>query len=243
VPDTLGWIVLVAGALVGSVIGGVAGFGAGVILLPLVAWTLGVRAIVPVLTVAMFLGNLSRVWWSRHDLDLRVVGRYLLGAVPATALGAVLYTGLTGASLGRIVGLFMLAAVLARRAFAAGRFRMRLRHFPLLGAAIGVLSSLVVTTGPIASLFFLAYGLRRGAFIGTEAACVLAMHLTRATVLSRYALLTWEAIVVGAVLGSAMFAGTWAARRILDRLSDHAFVLVVEALLVLLGLQFLVRPG
>ena len=41
-PDPIGWVVLVGGALVGSLIGGVAGFGTGIIMLPLVAWVLSV---------------------------------------------------------------------------------------------------------------------------------------------------------------------------------------------------------
>jgi uncharacterized membrane protein YfcA len=90
-PDPLGLAVLVATALVASVIAGVAGFGAGIILLPVIAWTVGVRAAAPVLTVTMLLGNLSRLWWSRHELDGRAAGRYLLGAIPATLFGVMIY--------------------------------------------------------------------------------------------------------------------------------------------------------
>jgi len=50
------------GALAGSLVGGVAGFGTGIIMLPLVAWVLGLRSAVPVLTVTMALGNLARIW-------------------------------------------------------------------------------------------------------------------------------------------------------------------------------------
>src|SRR5882724_8008889 len=92
-PDPIGWAVLVVGALVGSLVGGVAGFGTGIIMLPLVAWVLGLRAAVPVLTVAMTIGNLSRIWWSRGELDRAVVLRFALGAMPATALGTVIYAG------------------------------------------------------------------------------------------------------------------------------------------------------
>lgn len=241
-PDLLGWFVLLGGALAGSVVGGVAGFGAGVILLPLVAWTLGLRATVPVLTVTMLLGNLSRVWWSRHDVDRAVVAGFLLGAVPATALGAVLYAGVTNEWLARIVGGFLIGAVPLRRALASERFTMRLRYFTPLGAGIGLLSSLVVTTGPVNTPFFLAYGLRRGAYIGTEAVCAAVMHVTRGAVLARYALLTREAVALGVVLGATMFVGSWLARRALERMSDRGFLWIVEALLVVLGLQFLLFP-
>src|SRR5438128_5872521 len=86
-PDPIGWAVLVVGALVGSLVGGVAGFGTGIIMLPLVAWVVGRRSAGPVLTVAMTIGNLSRIWWSRGELDRAVVLRFALGATPATVPG------------------------------------------------------------------------------------------------------------------------------------------------------------
>jgi hypothetical protein len=54
---------------------------------------MGVRAAVPILTVAMVLGNLSRLWRSRREIEARVVAAFAAGAIPATALGAILYRG------------------------------------------------------------------------------------------------------------------------------------------------------
>src|SRR5215468_5968894 len=210
-PDPLGWTVLVVGALVGSLIGGVAGFGTGIIMLPLVAWALGIRSAVPILTVAMLVGNLSRIWWSRGEVDRAVVVRFTLGAVPATALGTAFFAGAPAEWLGRFVGVFLLSAM-------------------------------VVTTGPVNTPFFLAYGLRRTAFVGTEAVCSMAMHLARGATLARYSLLTREALIVGLVLGGTMFLGTWAGRRLLERMSDRVFLGIIEAMLVLMGLHSLLFP-
>jgi hypothetical protein len=241
-PDPIGWAVLVVGALVGSLVGGVAGFGTGIIMLPLVAWVLGLRAAVPVLTVTMAIGNLARIWWSRGEVDRRVVARFAIGAVPATALGTALYVGAPSEWLGRFVGLFLIASVPLRRILAMDFFRMRLAYFPALGAVVGLVSGLVVTTGPLNTPFFLAYGLRRGAYIGTEAVCAMVMHLSRGAALARYALLTWETFAVGALLGATMFAGSWLGRRVLDRMSDRVFLAIIEVLLVALGLHSLLFP-
>jgi hypothetical protein len=242
-PDPVGWAVLVVGAVVGSTVGGVAGFGTGLILLPLVGWTLGVRAVGPVLTVTMLFGNLSRIWWSRGEIDLPVVVRYLIGAVPATAVGAAFYAGARSEQLRLVIGGFLLASVVIRRVLMSGRVAMRLSYFPFVGAAVGLLSGLVVTTGPVVAPFFLAYGLRRGAFVGTEAVCTTIMHLTRGIVFTRYAVITWEAVVIGMVLGGMMFAGSWFARQLLERMSDRVFLAIVEVLVILLGVQFLFFAG
>jgi uncharacterized membrane protein YfcA len=238
-PDPVTWVVLVVTALGGSIVGGVAGFGAGVLLLPVVAWTLGLHAAVPVMTVTMLIGNISRVWWSRREIDRAAALRFLAGAVPATAVGGSLYAASTGHALAWIIGGFLLAAVPLRRLLASTAFRVRLAHFPVLGACSGLLSALVVAVGPVVTPFFLAYGLRRGAYIATEAICAFGMHVTRGVVLTRYALITWETLAVGGVLGTTMFAGAWIGRRLLDHLSDRAFLVVVEALLVVMGLHVL----
>ena len=241
-PDPLTWMILIGTALLGSTIGGVAGFGAGILLLPVAAWTLGIRAAVPVLTVTMLLGNLARIWWSRHDLHGGVTLRFIAGAVPATAIGVMILAGSSSDWLGRAIGAFLLAAVPLRRVLTSGRLHVRAAHFPLIGGAVGLLSALVVTTGPVVTPFFLAYGLRRGAFIATEAMCAGAMHVTRGLVFARYRMISGEILIIGLVLGATMFAGAWLGRRMLDRMSDRVFLAVIEVLLVGMGLQMLLVP-
>ena len=241
-PDPLTWMILIGTALLGSTIGGVAGFGAGILLLPVAAWTLGIRAAVPVLTVTMLLGNLARIWWSRQDLHGGVTLRFIAGAVPATAIGVMILAGASSDWLGRAIGAFLLASVPLRRVLTSGRLHVRAAHFPLIGGAVGLLSALVVTTGPVVTPFFLAYGLRRGAFIATEAMCAGAMHVTRGLVFARYRMISGEILIIGLVLGATMFAGAWIGRRMLDRMSDRVFLAVIEVLLVGMGLQMLLVP-
>src|SRR5882762_2598254 len=241
-PDPIGWVVLVVGALVGSLVGGVAGFGTGIIMLPLVGWVLGLRSAVPLLTVTMSIGHLARIWWSRGEVDRAVVLRFALGAMPATVMCTAIYIGAPAEWFERFVGLFLFASVPLRGLLATDFFRMRLRYFPALGAAVGLISGLIVTTGPLNTPFFLAYGLRRSAYVGTEAVCAMVMHLARGATLARYALLSWETLAVGLVLGATMFAGTWLGRRLLDRMSDRVFLGIIEALLVVMGLQSLLFP-
>jgi len=241
-PDPVLLLVLVGAAVVASVVAGVAGFGAGIILLPVLAWVLGVKAAVPVLTITMLLGNISRMWWSRADVDRAVAVRFIVGAVPASALGAWVYAGSSSEGLSRVIGAFLLVGLPLRRLLITRNVRVRLVHFPFLGAALGALSSLVVTTGPVMTPFFLAYGLRRGAYIATDSICAFAMHIARGAAFARLRVISWDGVAVGLLLGLTMFLGSWIGRRLLDRMSERLFLVVIEGLVVVMGLHFLLVP-
>jgi uncharacterized protein len=242
-PDALGWTFMAVAALGASTIGGVAGFGAGIVMIPVIAWAMGVKATVPVLTVAMLVGNLARVWFSRREFDGRVVGTFLVGAVPAAVVGALLYTRIESEWVSRIIGSFMLASVPARRWLLAHGVRIRLGHFPVIGGVFGCLSSMVGSVGPIMSPFFLGYGLRRGAYIATDALCTVGMYIPRGLVFRANDLLTGQIVAVGLSIGAVMIVGAWAGRRILDRTSDRVFLRLIEGLLLVFGLQFLLWPA
>ena len=126
--------------------------------------------------------------------------------------------------------------------FLAHDVRVRLPHFPAIGAVFGFLSSLVGSTGPVMSPFFLGYGLTRGAFIATDALCTVGMYIPRGIVFQRYNLMTAPIVGVGLYVGVIMILGAWLGRRILDRLTDRAFLLIIETLIILAGLQFLLFP-
>jgi len=241
--DTAGWLILGAAAIAGSTVGGVAGFGTGVIMIPAIAWIVGVKATVPVLTVCMLIGNSARVWFSRREIEWRVVAAFLLGAVPMTILGATLYTRIESAWLSRILGAFMILAVPLRRWLQHSGITVRLRHFPLVGAGFGFLSAIVGAVGPIMTPFFLSHGLRKGRYLATDALCTVGAYITRGIMFRRADLLTGPLILTGLYIGVIMIGGAWLGRRLIDRMSEKTFLRIIEALLLAFGLQFLLWPA
>ena len=240
---TAEWLILGATAIVGSTIGGVAGFGTGVIMIPAIAWSVGVKAAVPVLTVCMLVGNSARVWFSRREIEWRGVGAFLVGAVPMTIVGATLYTRIDSEWLSRILGTFMILAVPLRRWLAHSGVNVQLRHFPLVGAVFGFLSAIVGAVGPIMTPFFLSHGLRKGRYLATDALCTVGTYIARGIMFRRADLLTTPLILVGLYIGVVMIAGAWIGRRLIDRMSEKTFLRILETLLVVFGLQFLIWPS
>ena len=241
--DPAGWLILGAAAIVGSTVGGVAGFGTGVIMIPAIAWSVGVKATVPVLTVCMLVGNSARVWFSRREIEWRVVAAFLVGAVPMTMIGATLYTRIDSAWLSRILGAFMILAVPLRHWLAHSGISVRLRHFPLIGAGFGFLSAIVGAVGPLMTPFFLSHGLRKGRYLATDALCTVGSYITRGIMFRRADLLTGPLVLTGLYIGVVMIVGAWTGRRLIDRMSEKTFLRIIEVLLVVFGLQFLLWPS
>ncbi|MFF4060718.1 sulfite exporter TauE/SafE family protein [Streptomyces sp. NPDC001668] len=240
--QTLQAMAIVVAAFGTAVLSAVAGFGGGVLLLPVFVAVLGTRDAVAVLTVAQLAGNGSRVWFNRREVHGRLVGIFAIGAVPAAAVGALLFATAPLPALTRLIGVFLLVMVVWRR-WKPHAARLDDTAFAAVGAASGFGSALVGSVGPMVAPFFLARGLLRGAYIGTEAASAVVMHLTKLVVFGAAAVLTASSALIGLALAPAGTAGAWVGKKIVDRLPAHVFVLVVEIGLIASGLLLTITGG
>ena len=236
----LRWSILALTALFASTLAAVTGFGGAAVLLPVLVAIFGVREAVPILTVAQLIGNGSRVWFNRREVNWRVVTWFAIGGVPMALLGGYLFAKAPLSPLTKLLGVFLLFIVVWRHV------RPRTASFPVvafagIGAGASFLSALLGSVGPVMAPFFLAHGLVRGAYIGTEALSTVVMHLTKLVAYRQTDVLTWTAIVIGLALGPIMVAGSWLGKRVVDRLPERVFVAVIEGVLVVAGTLFLVR--
>lgn len=234
-------LLLAGGAFVASTLAAVAGFGGAAVLLPILVLVFGVRDAIPILTVAQLIGNLSRVGFNRRELDLPVVGWFALGGVPAALIGGLLFASAPLSFLIRLLGIFLIAVVVYRHAGKGITLQLPLRAFAFLGALFSFLSALLGSVGPIMIPFFLAYGLVKGALIGTEALATVVMHVTKLVAYGSTAILTTTSVLVGLALGPIMILGSFVGKRILDRLPERLFILLIEATLIIAGFGFLIR--
>ncbi|MGY4772371.1 sulfite exporter TauE/SafE family protein [Kribbella sp. CWNU-51] len=234
-------LVASAAAFALAALSAVAGFGGGVLLLPVFTALFGLRVAVPMLTLTQLSSNGSRAWLNRRELRRPLIGWFALGAVPCAVAGGILLTHAPLAALQRLLGVFLIAVVVWRR------FNRRTRKpadpaFAVVGAASGLGSALLGSVGPLTAPFFLAYGLTRAAYIGTEAASALTMHLTKIATYGAGDLLTRQVLLYGVALTPATLLGAWTGKQIVGRISDRVFVLLVELGLLAAGALFLIGP-
>lgn len=233
-------VVVSVAALIASTVSGVAGFGGAAIMLPTLVWAFGIREAIPILTLSQLIGNLARVWFNRKETSLPVVKWFALGAMPSAIIGAAIFATTPSTTLVRILGAFLLFMVVYRHTSWGRGKVIPLRGFLPLGSVSGFISSLLGVVGPFMAPFFLSFGLLKGGYIGTEALATATMHFTKLSVYGGYSMLNSNTVLFGLGIGSVNFVGSYIAKRIMARLSEQVFLLIIEGILLVSGIFFIV---
>ena len=231
-------LVLMLGLVAGTV-GGLVGFGTSIMLMPALMLVFGPREAVPIMAIAAIMANASRVvaWW--REVDWRVTAAYSATGIPAAALGAKTLLTLPPGVIELVLGIFFISMIPVRRWMARQAWKLTLWHMAGVGAVIGYITGIVVSTGPINAPFFLAYGLVKGAYLGTEAMGSLAVYVAKAITFRSFNALPLEIIIKGVIIGSSLVAGAFIAKRLVLRLDGEKFRLLMDGLLWVAGVTML----
>lgn len=236
----LRWALLLFCGWLAATVSGAAGFGGALLLLPVLAFTVGGKAAVPILTVAQLLGNLSRAGFGWRDIRWRPALLFGLGAVPASLLGSRLFVAMPSALVLRGIGVLLLAVVALRHTRLGGR-EVPERLLAPAGAGVGLVSAVAGSAGPLGAAVFLSLKLEPQAYVASEAVTAVLMHLTKSLAYGRYAALSPGDFLRGLLIGSSLVLGSWTGRKLISRLPERWFSPLVESLLVVSALTLLLE--
>lgn len=234
-------IAVVAATTVGFTIAGVAGFGGGVVALPVLVWVFGVREAIPILTISQFLSTVTRVGLHRSGLNWPVVRLFALGSLPFSILGSFIFISIDTTILVRLLGGMMLVFVIYTRLPIGRDFKMRLWGFVPVGAGTGFGSAFLGIPGPFANIFYLAYGLSASAYIGTSALGMGMIQVPKLIIFGSSDLLSLRILALGLGLGAIAAFSAYLGRMILRRVPDDVFPKIINAMLIISGIILLVR--
>jgi len=231
-------LVLVIGSIAGLV-SGIVGTGATIILLPVLVFAFGPKSAVPIMAVVALMSNFAKItaWWK--EIDWRATASYALGGIPGAALGARTMLSLPPHAVDLALGAFFIVMIPGRRWLAARRFGIGPLVLAPLGFAIGFLTGIVVSTGPISVPVFTSYGLVKGAFIATEAAASLALYISKAITFRTFGALPTDILIEGLITGSSVMAGTYGAKLMVERISIAHFQRLLDGVMLISGVALI----
>jgi uncharacterized membrane protein YfcA len=191
------------------------------------------------MAVAAILGNFGRVlaWW--RDIDWRACAAYCSTAIPGAAIGARTLLAIPPGVAEAALGVFFLSLIGVRRWLARRSLKLSLLHLALLGGPLGLLTGLVVSTGPLTVPLFTFYGLERGAFLGTEAAGSIGVYVAKVLTFQASGAFPPEVLLQGLGVGATLMAGSFIGKHVVLRLSPLAYRCLIDALMLVSGLSLL----
>jgi uncharacterized protein len=215
-----------------AIIGGIGGFGTGVILTAALVPVIGVKAVVPVLAVAGVIINAGRFWFYRSSLDRQALAVVVLGALPFLVLGTWLYSILDARAVGTILGTAVIASVPVRRTLKKRNIRLEARGLAFGAGVFGLASGVASGTGVILVSLLLGAGLTGQAVLATDALASILLDVAKALLFQRFDLLDAAAFSTGVVIGAATLPGSAIAAWLVTRLGAKLHVLFMEGLIL-----------
>lgn len=226
------WALVLGAAFAGAVLGGMGGFGTGVILAVVLVPILGVKATVPTLALAGVVINAGRFSFYRADLDRRVAVRVLAGALPFLALGAWLHARLDARPLGIAMGLLVVLSVPARRWLRRQQMAIGPAGMVAGGALFGLANGMASGMGVILVSLLLGGGLGGTAVLATDAAVSIVVDLARAALFGQLRTLDAQGALLGLLIGVATLPGSALAAWLVRRMQVRLHTLLMEVLIV-----------
>jgi len=237
--DQLSWAAAIV--LLAFFIRGIAGFGSGLIAIPLLAMLLPLPVVVPVMALLDY--SAAAVHGIKHRE--RIVWRDLLPMLPFTLAGslAALYLlhRVDTALLNTALGVFILSYALYTLSGLAPQ-RQHARGWALpLGGIGGLISTLFGTGGPFYVIYLHLRALDKMAFRATVAAMFLIDGGIRIAGYLVTGLLDWHALLLTAAGLPIMLVAMYAGGHLHTNISQRNFSRLISLLLVGSGLALLLR--
>jgi uncharacterized membrane protein YfcA len=237
---TLAQLALVgAVALFASLVGGVAGYGTGV-LLPLVLVPItGAETVVPIIAITALFTNTSRAVAFRDSIDAPRTFIVLAGAVPTCVLGAYGFTLLTGRGALLVIGLTLMASVPLRRLMHRRGLVIEQRGLAAGAVGYGVLVGGTTGSGVLLLAMLMASGLAGAGVIATDAAISIVVGLVKIAVFGIAGIVDSKVMAFSLMIGAISMPGAFLAKALVDRMPVRVHTAILDAV-VLFGGVFMV---
>jgi uncharacterized membrane protein YfcA len=236
--EALIFVVAAAGGAVASV----TGFGIGSLLTPVLAMTLDMGLAVASVAIPHVVGTALRFVHLGAMPDRHVLWSFGLTSAAGGLLGALFNRSAGSPWLAIVFGALLLFTCVSEVAGWAARMRFTGAAAWLAGALSGALGGLVGNQGGIRSAALLGFDLRPQTFVATATAIGLVVDAARTPVyLWTYGAALADHTIWIAIATAGVVLGTLGGGRLLARIPERRFRLVVAIIIGILGLAMFAR--
>ena len=218
---------------------GATGMAGGVVMAAILAHLIGIKAAVPVMTIALILSHLSRAVMYVRETDWRVAGRVLLFGGPMIVLGAVIFSRISPAAVAIVFAAFLTCSFPVKRWAKRNKIHTGPKVLSAASVVWGLLAGNVIGPGFFLAPFLLGTGMNRLTFVGTLATITLVMNILKVSVFGFTELVHPETVFLGVAIGIISIPGNWVGRNVLRSMQDSDHHTIIDALTVMMIVNFI----
>lgn len=234
--DVWVFVGLAAASFLTTFLGMVTGAAGGLLLLAILAYVFPPVVLVPLHTAVQLGGNIGRVMMM-HEYVLRpILLPFVVGSIIGGIAGAQIFVSLPSRLLQGIIASFILFALWVPKVGSFGPERGRFAMVGFLSTFIGVFVS---ATGTLVAPFLNSASPDRRNYVATFGAVMAIAHTAKmlAFMLAGVAIGVYLPLIA-AMIGTMVLA-TWLGRKVLDKVPEKQFRVVLKIILSLLALRLL----
>lgn len=233
-------LLLIAVSFLTSAFTAAFGIGGGVAMLGALAGTMPPSVIIAVHGLVQVGSNVGRTYVQRAHALWPLVARFTAGSVIGALIGALLVVELPERILLGLLGGFILVMTWLPKPRIPGLASSGL----VIGGGLSTIITMFVgATGPFVQALLLPLKLEKRQLIATHAACTTIQHLLKVFAFGAlgFSFADWLPLI-GAMIVSG-FAGTMLGTKLLERLPERWFAIVIKAILTVVGIDLLRRAA
>lgn len=233
-------ILVLIGAFIIFILSTLTGGGASLLLMPLVALVVGVKAVAPVMAISIGMSSTSKVFFFWKYIDWKLFVWLFPSTIIGSLIGARMFAFLSADFLQILIGLLLVSTVFQyNRTEKRSGFKVKAWHFAPMGLIVAFLSGLIGGVGPLMNSAYLNYGISKESLLGTRSANAIILHLTKILSYAYYGYVTGEVLKFGILIGVSSMIAVYFGKLILAKISELFFRKIVVISMVVSGVLML----
>ena len=225
-------------------IGTLSGFGTSTIMVPVLASFMPLPETLLLVGIIHWFGDIWKIWLFKRGIRWRLWLAFGITGVLYSYLGAVLSVDAPEELMKRVLGGFLLAYTAFLFAQTSFRLPASTAIAGVGGAASGFLAGIFGVGGAVRGAFLAAFDLEKAVYIATSGAIAIVIDSVRIGAYLQGGTRLDSALIWGMLLFiPASLLGAELAKRVVERIPQEKFRLVIAVFLLLAGAKLLVWPG
>lgn len=225
-------------------VGTLTGFGTSTIMVPILLFFLPLPQVLLLVGVIHWFGDVWKIVFFKKGFNWKLVLTFGIAGVATSYLGASIVFSVSETLLSRILGGFLIAYVLFL--FLKPKFKIPKNTVTAIsgGGLSGFFAGIFGVGGAVRGVFLSAFDLPKAVYISTAGAIALFIDTTRiATYLINDVTLERHLLWGFLLFIPASFIGAAVAKKIVDRIPQNKFRILIAVFLALVGVKFLLFPS